>query len=81
VVEVLEVFPDKVADFWIVRYAFFGTVSKVVSPCWAVDRDVIDVRYHSVRYFGLQNVGNIVVENRNRVSPAHRQGNKAKQSE
>jgi len=81
VVEVLKVFSDKVVHSWMVGYVFSSTVSEAVLACWAADQDVIDVRYCSVGYFGLQNMGNVIMKNRNRVSPAHRQGNKVKQSE
>jgi len=80
VVKVLEVFPDKVADSWVVGYAFFETVGEVVSPSRTADQNIVDIRYCSIRYFRLQDVGNVVMENRNGVSPAHRQGDKAKQS-
>ena len=52
-VEVLKVFPDKVADSRIVGYAFFGSVGKAVSPSQTADWNVVDVQYCSIRYFRL----------------------------
>ena len=64
-IEVLEVFPDKTADAWIVQYAFFGAVRKEILLCGTSDQNVIDIWDSSVRDFGLEYAGDVVMEYRN----------------
>ena len=64
-IEVLEVFPDKTADAWIVRYAFFGAVWKEILLRGTSDRNIVDIRDSSVRDFGLEYAGDVVMEYQN----------------
>ena len=45
------------------------------------DGNVIDKRYGDVWDFGSQNVGDVLVKNRNGVSPTHRESDKTKRAE
>src|ERR1700678_994676 len=61
-VEVLKVFPDKSTDSWIFGYGFWLTVFLNIHGSWSFDRNVVDVRLGHMQYFGLQNMGDVVVE-------------------
>jgi len=47
-VEVLKMFPDKVADAWVVGDVFIYAIQEDVCFCWATNWDVVDVRDRSV---------------------------------
>ena len=64
-IEVLEVFPDKTANAWIVRYAFFGAIREEILLRGTSDRNVVDIRDSSVGDFGLKYAGDVVMEYRN----------------
>src|SRR5271155_1772712 len=61
-VEVLKVFPDKSTDSWIFGYGFWLTVFLNIHGSRSFDRNIVDVWLGHMRYFGLQNMGDIVME-------------------
>ena len=76
-IEVLEVFPDKLPDVWVFRYAFLCTVGEDVSSFGTSKRDVVNVQNGDVRDFGLEDIRDVIEEDGDRVHPTHRQGDKA----
>ena len=61
-IEVLEVFPDKMADAQIVRYAFFGAIRKEILLHRTSDQNIIDIWDSSVGDFRLEYAGDVVME-------------------
>jgi hypothetical protein len=77
VIETLKVLPDKSTDAWVGGNALLGTVGKYIPPLGSSDRDVVDVRNCGVGDFGLEDMGDVVMEYGDGVGPAHGQGNES----
>ena len=71
-INALEMFPDEPANAWVVQYAFLCAIWKKVTSFWAVDRDVVDVGNGGIRNLWLKDASDIIMKNRDGVSPTHR---------
>ena len=73
----LEVFLDKLPDARIVGVHLVGRLRRVKMRRWAMEGNVVDEGYRSVGNLRLQDMSNIVMEDRHRVCPTHRQSDEA----
>jgi len=80
-VDVLEVLPDETPDAGVFVKCFIRAVGVLIICVGSLDGNVVDKGNCDVRDFGSQDVGDILVKNRDRVSPTHRQSDKTKRAE
>ena len=64
-IEVLEVLPNESPDAGVLRYSFFFFIFLNVSSCWAMYWNIVNVRLCNMRNFGLNDVGDVVMEDGN----------------
>ena len=64
-------FPDKTPDAWVALNVLFSAVEKYIPLRRAAYRDVIYVGDSHVGDFWLENISDIIMKDRNRISPAH----------
>ena len=79
-IEVLKVFSDKAADVQVSRYAFFGAIQEDVFLSGATNRGVVDIGDRGVGDLRLLYVGNVIMKNRHRIDPTHREGDQAERT-
>ena len=73
--------PDEASDAGVFTKGLVGAVGLLVVRVGSLDGNVVNKRYSDVRNFGSQNVGDVLVKNRNGVSPTHRESDKTKRAE
>ena len=64
-IEVFEVFPYESSNCGIFGYGFIHTIAKLIARFRTFDGGVIDVGDRDVRNFGLKDIGDVVVHDRN----------------
>jgi len=80
-VDILEVLPDETLDAGVFVKCLVRAVGVLIICVRSLDGNVIDKGNCDVQDFGSQDVGDILVKNRDRVSPTHRQSDKTKRAE
>jgi hypothetical protein len=68
------VFPNKPVYAWVLQNSLVRVVNILVCSHWSLDGYIIDIRDGDMRDFGLQNEGDVIVEDQYRVCPTHREG-------
>ena len=61
-IEVFEMFPDELTDAWVLWDCVENAVWSNIACLGSLDRNVVDVQNRNVRYFWLEDKGDIVVE-------------------
>ena len=80
-VEALEVFPYEATDAQVLGDLLFAAIGLDVAHSRAMDWYVINIRYGSVGYLGLENVSEVVMKYWYRISPSHQKGHESKCTE
>jgi hypothetical protein len=60
---------------WVLWYGLVRVVDFLVHSRRSLDRYIIDAGDGDMRDFGLQDEGDIVMEDQYRIGPTHREGN------
>ena len=81
VVEVLKMFPDKMPDAWVALDTLFSAVGEYIPLRRAAYRDVVYVGDGCVGDFWLENISDVVMKDRNGISPAHWKSDKPEGAE
>ena len=76
-IEALKVLPHKSSYAGVVGMRLKAAVRKFVSGRWTPNWDVVDERNGGVGDFWLEDVGDVVVEDRYRIRPSHGQGDES----
>ena len=63
-IRTLEMLPNESSDARVVGVRFVAAVGRFVTSCWSTNWNVVDEWNRGVGDFGLQDVGDVVVENR-----------------
>ena len=63
-IRALEMLPNESSDAGVVGVRFVASVGRFVTSCRSANWNVVDERNRGVGDFGLQDVGDVVVENR-----------------
>ena len=72
-IHVVEVFPNESPNTGVLRYGLVLAVAIAIVALWSFAWAVVDVRHSEVGNLGLEDVGDVVVEDGYRVAPTHRQ--------
>ena len=78
VIHVFKVFSDKSMYSGVFRNGFKGSNVLYVVRFGSFDRYIVDIENGDMWNFGLQDIGDIVVEYRDRIGPTHRKSNESK---
>ena len=76
-IEALKVLPHKPSYAGVVGVRLEAAVRKFVSGRWAPNRDIVDERNGGVWDLWLEDVCDVVVEDRDRICPSHGQGDES----
>ena len=80
-IDVREVLPEEASNIRVLWDAFGLAVRKEILGQGALDWHIVDVGDSNVRNFRLEDVGDVVMEDRHRVGPPHGQGDEPKGAE
>ena len=73
--------PHEAVNSQICGDVLFGSVNQDIACLRAADRDIVDIWNSGVGYFWLEDVSDVVMEDRDRIGPSHQQRDESERAE